>query len=140
MKTARVKKKLALNGTNGAGAHALVRKVEAGLKFRELENLRERLGLPLEKMGEKLGISRATLHRRKAAGRLDLHESDRVMRFERLVQKAADVLGSPDSARQWLSFPQYGLGGAIPVDYARTEAGAREVEHLLGRIEWGVFS
>ncbi len=144
MKTAAAKKKrtqrASKNGANASTPHNVVRKVESGLKFRELENLREHLGLPLDKVGQTLGISRATLHRRKVSGRLDRDESDKVVRFERLLKKAARVFGSNDSAREWLKFPQFGLGGAVPLDYARTEAGAREVEHLLGRIEWGVLS
>jgi uncharacterized protein (DUF2384 family) len=28
----------------------------------------------------------------------------------------------------------------VPLDYAETEIGAREVEDLLGRIEYGVYS
>jgi uncharacterized protein (DUF2384 family) len=28
----------------------------------------------------------------------------------------------------------------VPLDFARTEIGAREVENLLGRIEYGVYS
>jgi len=32
------------------------------------------------------------------------------------------------------------LGGAIPLEYARTEVGARELEKLLGRIDYGVYS
>jgi uncharacterized protein (DUF2384 family) len=28
----------------------------------------------------------------------------------------------------------------VPLDYARTEIGAREVEKLLGRIDHGVYS
>ncbi|WP_082407641.1 MbcA/ParS/Xre antitoxin family protein [Verrucomicrobium spinosum] len=39
-----------------------------------------------------------------------------------------------------LNAPQTGLGGAIPLDYARTEVGAREVEALLTRIEHGVYA
>ncbi|HEV3410330.1 MAG TPA: antitoxin Xre/MbcA/ParS toxin-binding domain-containing protein [Chthoniobacterales bacterium] len=139
MKAATAKKKsTARQSANGALAQHPVSRIEAGLKYRELEKLREDLGLPLEKLSETLGISRATLHRRKLAGRLAPDESDRVVRFERLVEKAERVLGNRDNARQWLNYPQYGLGGAIPLQYARTEAGAREVEHLLGRIEWGI--
>jgi putative toxin-antitoxin system antitoxin component (TIGR02293 family) len=54
--------------------------------------------------------------------------------------RAVDVLGSQEVARRWLTHPQFGLGGAAPLDYAETEAGAREVENLLGRIEYGVYS
>ena len=32
------------------------------------------------------------------------------------------------------------LGGATPLDFAKTEPGAREVENVLGRLEHGVFS
>ena len=85
----------------------------------------------MEKLVPKLGLSKATLHRRKASGRLDPAESNRVVRFARLMGKAIEVLESDDDARQWLTSPQFGLGGAIPLDYADTEAGAREVEDLL---------
>ncbi len=126
---------------NGARApHELVRVVQDGLRFRELETLREDLGLPLDQLAEKLGISRATLHRRKVSGRLAADESDKVVRFARLFRQAKDVFGGDEEARQWLAFPQYGLGGAVPLDYARSEVGAREVENLLGRIEYGVYS
>jgi putative toxin-antitoxin system antitoxin component (TIGR02293 family) len=54
--------------------------------------------------------------------------------------KALSVLGGIDEARQWLNSSQLGLGGAVPLDYAETELGAREVESLLGRIEYGVYS
>jgi putative toxin-antitoxin system antitoxin component (TIGR02293 family) len=104
-----------------------------------LEALRSDLGLPLDQVAEKLGISRATLHRRKASGRLNLDESDRVLRFARLLKQAAEVFGGTDRARLWLSFPQWGLGGAVPLDYARTEIGAREVEKLLHRVEHSVY-
>lgn len=141
MKTAAPRKSTApKQSANGQTAPHAVRRVQAGLKYRELEALQQQLGLPLEKLSATLGISRATLHRRKIAGRLAPDESDRVVRFERLVEKAARVFGNRESARQWLNYPQYGLGGAIPLEYARSEAGAREVEQLLGRIEWGIPS
>ena len=94
----------------------------------------------LAKSGSKPSLSKATLHRRKAGGRLGPAESVRVERFARLMGKAVEVMESEENARQWLTLPQIGLGGAIPLDYARTEAGAREVEDLLGRIEYGVYS
>ncbi len=54
--------------------------------------------------------------------------------------KAAEVMEGEEPARRWLTSPQVGLGGAVPLDYAETEVGAREVEDLLGRIEYGVYS
>ena len=94
----------------------------------------------MERLIPLLGISKATLHRRKAGGRLDTAESDRVVRYARLLGQAAGVMESLESGRRWLASPQVGLGGAVPLEYAQTEVGAREVENLLGRIDYGVYS
>jgi putative toxin-antitoxin system antitoxin component (TIGR02293 family) len=118
----------------------LIEVLRVGLPVRELEDLQASLKVPMEKLVPKLGISKATLHRRKATGKLDPAESERVVRFARLMGKAVEVLESEQHARQWLTSPQIGLGGAVPLDYAETEVGAREVEDLLGRIEYGVYS
>ena len=114
--------------------------LRAGLPMWELADLQASLDLPMEKLFPLLGISKATLHRRKASGRLAPAESDRVVRFARLLGRAVAVLESEANARQWLSTPQFGLGGAVPLEYAETELGAREVEDLLGRLEQGVYS
>jgi len=118
----------------------VIKNLQFGLAIRELDDLRNFLGLSMEKIIPMLGISKATLHRRKAAGRLDPAESDRVVRFARLMGRAVEVMESEANARAWLTAPQAGLGGAIPLEYAETEVGAREVEDLLGRIEYGVYS
>ena len=118
----------------------LIEALRIGLPVQELEDLRASFKVPMEKLVPKLGISKATLHRRKTTGKLAPAESDRVVRFARLMGKAVEVLESEENARQWFTSPQFGLAGAVPLDYAETEVGAREVEDLLGRIEYGVYS
>jgi len=118
----------------------LIRQIQKGLRFSELQTLQNSLDLPFDQLAAKLCISRSTLHRRKAAGRLSPDESDKVMRLSRLLDHAAKVFGDVEKARAWLKFPQVGLGGAVPLDYAQTEVGAREVDDLLGRIDYGVYS
>lgn len=118
----------------------VIRVVQEGLDFAELESLREQLDLPLDRLAGQLGLARATLHRRKASGRLTSDESDKVLRFARLLGQAVQLFGSLKDARRWLKAPQRGLGGAVPLDFAQTETGAREVENLLGRIDYGVYS
>jgi putative toxin-antitoxin system antitoxin component (TIGR02293 family) len=122
-------------------ANNIIHLLEVGLPVTELIDLQASLDVPAEKLAPMLGISKATFHRRKGAGgRLDSAVSDRVVRFARLLGKAIRVLGDIEDAKQWLNSPQFGLGGAVPLDYAKTEVGAREVENLLGRIEYGVYS
>lgn len=138
MKTATLEKK-----THVAKAKhptELIRKIQKGLRFTELETLQNSIDLPFEQLAAKLSISRSTLQRRKAAGRLSPDESDKVMRLSRLLEHATNVFGDIERARAWLKFPQRGLGGAIPLDYAETEVGAREVDDLLGRIEYSVYT
>lgn len=118
----------------------VIKFISIGLPIGELEDLRAGLDLPMEKLAARVGLSKTTLHRRKDAGRLDAGASDRVLRFARLLGKAADVMGSVEAGRQWLGSEQFGLGGAVPLDYAQTEVGAREVENLLTRIDYGVYS
>ena len=62
-------------------------------------------------------------------------------RAERVFGKAQKLFeGDARAAERWLSSPKAGLGGAVPSELAETEAGAREVEALIGRLEHGVFS
>jgi putative toxin-antitoxin system antitoxin component (TIGR02293 family) len=114
--------------------------LRVGLPISELHELQGCLDVPMERLAQILGISKATLHRRRDEGRLDAFESDRVVRFARLLGRAVEVLESEEAARQWLASPQIGLGGETPLVYAESEVGAREVEDLLGRIEHGVYS
>jgi putative toxin-antitoxin system antitoxin component (TIGR02293 family) len=123
-----------------ATIHQQLERIRAGLSFRSVENLQKALNIPMDKMATALGISRATLHRRRLQGRLDKAESERVVRYELLLKKAADVFGNKDDARRWLTHPQPGLGNIAPLEFAKTELGAREVENLLGRLEYSVYS
>jgi len=114
--------------------------IRAGLPMVEFEALQELLGLGAEELAGHLSISRSTLVRRRKAGRLDMQESDRLLRFARLYARTEAVLGSPAAAREWLRNPARALGYVSPLEFSETEAGAREAENLLGRIEHGVFS
>ena len=118
----------------------VIEKVRDGLPMSEFHTLRDLLGLTEERLAGLLGLSRATLHRRKTGGTLDRAASDRLVRYARLLHRAEAVFGSSALARSWLAAPAVAFHGECPLDFADTEVGAREVEALLGRIEHGVFS
>jgi putative toxin-antitoxin system antitoxin component (TIGR02293 family) len=121
------------------GGSLLVEQIRHGLPMAEFRALIELLDVPEEDLGRLVGISPATLHRRKKSRRLAMPESERIVRFARLFGLAMEVFGSQEAAREWLKMPNPGTAGETPLSYADTEFGAREVENLLGRLDHGVF-
>ena len=107
---------------------------ENGLAFGEFESLRKQLDLSLEELSARLGLSATTMAERKASGCLTNDESGKVVSFARLLGHAMYLFGGLNEARAWLKTPQRGLHGAVPLDYAKTDFGAREVENLLTRL------
>jgi len=119
----------------------LADQVESGLAFRALEHLSAALGVSLAETARLVQITPRTLARRRAQGRLQPDESDRVVRASRLFALACDLFeGDSAAARRWLTMPRAALGNRSPFDVSKTEVGAREVERLIGRLEHGVFS
>jgi putative toxin-antitoxin system antitoxin component (TIGR02293 family) len=116
--------------------------IELGIPQSVARRLRERLKLSERELARSLGISAKTLQRlaRRRAARLTPVQSDRLYRLARLAALAEEVFENLDRALEWLRQRQRGLGNRVPLDLMRTEVGAREVEDLLGRIEYGVFS
>ncbi len=72
--------------------------------------------------------------------RLTPSESDLVVRTAAALSKAIDVLGEKSKAVHWLKSPNTALGGQTPLSLLDTSAGEHEVEALLDRIEYGVYS
>ena len=115
--------------------------VEAGLPFSAVGRLQIASGLTLERIKEIARISEGSFARRKQSGRLSFDESERLLRLSRLFERAVELFdGDREGARQWLQTPIPALGDQRPLDLAKSEPGAREVEDLIGRIEHGVIS
>jgi putative toxin-antitoxin system antitoxin component (TIGR02293 family) len=114
--------------------------LKAGLPVGSFNRLQGALAIPAQELAGIVQIPVRTLARRQKEKHLDIDESERVLRIGSLFDRAVSVLGDEDQARQWLKSPQRALGGHTPLEYADTEPGAREVEDLLGRLEYGVFA
>jgi putative toxin-antitoxin system antitoxin component (TIGR02293 family) len=117
----------------------LIIKVKKGLPVSSFEKLRKKLGVSDNFLSQIVNIPKRTLTRRKQQGKFNTDESEKVLRIARLYDQALEVFEDQQAAEKWLKEPARGLGEAIPLKYARTELGAREVERLLIRIEHGVF-
>ncbi len=119
----------------------LLRAMKKGLSYRTFERFRRNTSLSFERVTDLIDVPRRTMTRRKREGRFLPDESDRLLRAARLFGQTLELFeGDRDAAIEWLTTAQPGLGGTIPLDLARTEIGAREVERLVGRLEHGVFA
>ncbi len=114
--------------------------IVAGIDWAEAEHLAELLDLPISRLAELLQVPPATMARRKTQRRFAVEESERIVRFARLWFLACQAVGGTPGARSWLKRPQHGLNGRVPLEVARLEVGARTVEALLQRINYGVLA
>jgi putative toxin-antitoxin system antitoxin component (TIGR02293 family) len=118
----------------------VIREIENGLPVSSFTAIRNDLGITDKELAQVIRVPKSTLAVRKKRGRFSFEESERIYRVQRLLKKAVDVFGDLEMARKWLKEKAYGLGDVSPLEFAKTEIGAREVENLLGRLEHGVFS
>ena len=125
-----------------AGPTATIKRIKNGIPLDEFDSLTQRLGLTKEDFAKMIGISAPTLSRRKKSHTpLDPHQSDRLVRFQRLLDKAIALFdGNEADARAWLNSPARALDFQKPINFAETETGAREVENLIGRLEHGILT
>ena len=120
---------------------ALAELVREGLPVKALLLLAERLDMRQAEISEKIGIPKRTLSRRLTQhSRLTAAESDRAVRLAQVYSTAAETLGDGDKAAAWLKTPNRALRGGRPLDQLDTDPGVREVEDVLGRIAYGVYS
>lgn len=118
-----------------------VKIVQAGLPVASVGRLQRTSGLTLERIKQAARISEGSFARRKESGRLSPEESERLLRIGRVFERAAALCdGDVDEAREWIETPIASLGNRRPLDLAQTEPGGREVEDLIGRIEYGIVS
>jgi putative toxin-antitoxin system antitoxin component (TIGR02293 family) len=119
----------------------LLKVITSGLRWSAVESFLQESGFTQLQLAQYLGIPVRTLARRKEVGGLDENESERLLRLSEIYDATLDLFnGDKADAREWLFSPVRGLNNSRPIDYARTDFGAREVRNLIGRLEHGVFS
>ena len=80
---------------------------------------------------------RTRRHRAGKNQKLTVDESDRAVRLLRIQTLAEDTFRDKNKAHLWLRRPLTELRGGSPMVIAQTEAGARVIETILGKIAWG---
>lgn len=125
------------HGSSGAAPVFGYARIKAGLSGEDVASL-VRDGR-LRRSDVEMVIPARTLNRRIKEGQsLRLDEADAVARLIRVRGHADAVFDDPALSERWLSSPNPELGDETPIEMARTDVGAREVEAVLLRIEHGV--
>ncbi len=110
----------------------LLRSIEGGLAARAFDQFVEATGLDDDRVADFTDITRKTLAARRDEGRFSRDESDRLVRAARVFGGALTFFkGDRATAAAWLQSGQPTLGGSAPIELARTDLGAREVERVL---------
>jgi putative toxin-antitoxin system antitoxin component (TIGR02293 family) len=115
--------------------------VREGIPARAIPALAVRLNIAHADLLRALGIPQRTLSRRLSqAASLTPAESDRTVRTARVYAHAVETIGDRAKAVAWLGTPNRALGGETPLERLDTDLGVRQVEDVLGRIAYGVYS
>ena len=125
-----------------------------GKSVSSIEDLEEIVGAGLPKTALRIAVRRVFLVVREAnrylyrivpeatykrrTGKLRVIESERTERLARVIAAAEAVWDDQTDAREWLMRPHPELGNRTPIDCALTELGARQVESLIDRLQYGL--
>ena len=138
----RMESLLGSTSDGGVGeAHAWHERILGGLEFEAAERVKAQASLTDPELAKLLGVGEATLRRARAAGgTLDTATSDRLYRLTKVLSVAEEALEGSANAATWLRRAQPALGGRVPLELLVTQAGADEVETLLRRIDYGIYT
>jgi putative toxin-antitoxin system antitoxin component (TIGR02293 family) len=123
-------------GADVASEADLARLVDRGIRLRVLGHV-QKAGFSKREIENLIIPARTWRHRKQKREPLSIEESDRVVRLTRIQALAEDVFGDVGNANRWLRQPLAILDHKAPLEVARTEAGARLIEQLLAKIDWG---
>jgi len=123
------------------GKSSLIDQIKRGFPVSVIDKIVTKLGIPQGELLDIISLPSATLTRRRSEKRLSSKESDRIYRIARVYRIVLQLFeGDKEAARNWLREPAKALAGEIPLHHLNTEAGADEVQDLIGRIEHGVIT
>jgi putative toxin-antitoxin system antitoxin component (TIGR02293 family) len=110
------------------------------VRYRALEQKAEFFQLDGDLQEQIFGIPLKTQARlRKDNAVLNPLVVDRFNRFNRITQQTIDLFEDTKKALQWLQTPKNSLAGITPLAALSTDEGAKQVEEILYRTEYGIY-
>ncbi|TNV12491.1 DUF2384 domain-containing protein [Buttiauxella sp. B2] len=127
-------------GLNVSDGVMLIGEIDKGLQGEVARRIVSWAHITQADLRRMTGIPGTTFNRNSKT-RFTPAQSERLVRFIRVLDKAVDLFeGNKTAAQQWLNEPCRALGWKKPADLLASESGAWEVMKLITRLEHGVFS
>jgi putative toxin-antitoxin system antitoxin component (TIGR02293 family) len=117
-----------------------VKEVRTGIMFKYFKALAKQLEMDDRELAKAIKISSRTFDRRLRSGVLSPAESDRLSRVSIIFKRAKEVFGNAEKAREWIETPLDAFEGETALERADTSLGASQVDDVLGRIQYGIYS
>lgn len=113
--------------------------IKKGFRLAVFVSFKKNTDLPNTVLCRVLGVSPRSVERMVVSRvpRIKPAISDRLYRTAKIFALAEETLEDRSQALEWLESKQAGLGDRSPMELLETEAGTREVEEELARIEHG---
>ncbi len=109
-------------------------------KYDLIKEIAKRFDLNKADIKHLFGISESTQFRyEKQNPVLKIAVVDRLERFNRIIKLALELFEDETETKRWLSTPKIDLSGETPLQALTTDAGAKKVEAMLYRAEYGMF-
>ncbi len=109
-------------------------------KYASIKEIAKRFDLDKTEIKQLFGISESTQFRyEKQNPVLKIAIADRLERFNRIAKQALELFENEAETRRWLSTTKTALSGKTPLQALATDAGAKKVEEMLYRAEYGMF-
>lgn len=116
----------------------LLEAIEVGLPIAAVESVIRDGTFTASEIHDLVLPRRTFTHRKQKGQSLTAEESDRLTRAVRIAGRAEEAIGDEEKAGRWLRKPNRALLGKRPLDLLESDVGARMVEQVLGRIEYGL--
>jgi putative toxin-antitoxin system antitoxin component (TIGR02293 family) len=126
-------------GTQTGSEEKILHLVERGLSAKVVNHFIDR-GLTRNEVFDGIIPLRTWKHRKSRHESLSREESERAIRFARILARAQLVMGDRDSALAWLREPKKRFEDRSPLGMLATESGGRLVEQMLIQIDEGMFA
>jgi putative toxin-antitoxin system antitoxin component (TIGR02293 family) len=109
-------------------------------KYELIKEIANRFDLDKTEIKQLFGISESTQFRyEKQNPVLKSAIADRLDRFNRIAKLALELFEDETETKRWLSTAKTALSGETPLQALATDAGAKKVEAMIYRAEYGMF-